>query len=78
MPAAAATPYESRVRASSSAWSADENEDVLDVIAKLPEIAALIYRCSFKDGKIVKCFDSSASPADGGEIDQAIAAEVAK
>jgi citrate synthase len=29
-------------------------EDVLDVIAKLPEIAALIYRCSFKDGKIVK------------------------
>ena len=31
-----------------------------------------------KDGKIVKWFDSSASPADGGEIDQAIAAEVAK
>lgn len=29
-------------------------EDVLDVIAKLPEIAALIYRCSFKDGKLVK------------------------
>ena len=29
-------------------------EDVLDVIAKLPEIAALIYRCTFKDGKIVK------------------------
>lgn len=29
-------------------------EDVLDVIAKLPEIAALIYRCSFKDGKITK------------------------
>jgi citrate synthase len=29
-------------------------EDVLDVIAKLPEIAALIYRCSFKDGKINK------------------------
>jgi len=27
-------------------------EDVLDVIAKLPEIAALIYRCSFKDGKL--------------------------
>lgn len=25
-------------------------EDVLDVVAKLPEIAALIYRCSFKDG----------------------------
>lgn len=29
-------------------------EDVLDVIAKLPEIAALIYRCSFKDGKVHK------------------------
>ena len=29
-------------------------EDVLDVIAKLPEIAALIYRCSFADGKLVK------------------------
>ena len=29
-------------------------EDVLDVIAKLPEIAALIYRCSFKDGKLGK------------------------
>lgn len=29
-------------------------EDVLDVIAKLPEIAALIYRCTFKDGKIIK------------------------
>lgn len=29
-------------------------EDVLDVIAKMPEIAALIYRCSFKDGKVVK------------------------
>ena len=29
-------------------------EDVLDVIAKLPEIAALIYRCSFKDGKLDK------------------------
>lgn len=29
-------------------------EDVLDVIAKLPEIAALIYRCTFKDGKITK------------------------
>lgn len=27
-------------------------EDVIDVIAKLPTIAALIYRCSFKDGKI--------------------------
>lgn len=29
-------------------------EDVLDVIAKLPEIAALIYQCTFKDGKIDK------------------------
>lgn len=27
-------------------------EDVLDVIAKLPEISALIYRCTFKDGKL--------------------------
>ena len=25
-------------------------EDILDVIAKLPSIAALIYRCTFKDG----------------------------
>lgn len=29
-------------------------EDVLDVIARMPEIAALIYRCSFKDGKVTK------------------------
>jgi citrate synthase len=29
-------------------------EDVLDVIAKLPEISALIYRCSFADGKVAK------------------------
>jgi len=29
-------------------------EDVLDVMAKLPEIAALIYRCSFKDGVVNK------------------------
>ena len=29
-------------------------DDILDVMAKLPEIAALIYRCSFKDGKLVK------------------------
>jgi len=29
-------------------------EDVLDVIAKMPEIAALIYKCTFKDGKVVK------------------------
>lgn len=27
-------------------------EDTLDVIAKMPEIAALIYRCSFQDGVI--------------------------
>jgi len=27
-------------------------EDTLDLIAKLPEVAALIYRCTFKDGKI--------------------------
>jgi citrate synthase len=29
-------------------------DDVLDVMAKLPEIAALIYRCSFKDGILKK------------------------
>merc|ERR1719240_486386 len=29
-------------------------EDTLDVIAKMPEIAALIYRCSFKDGVVNK------------------------
>ena len=29
-------------------------EDVLDVIAKMPEIAALIYRCTFKDGVVKK------------------------
>ncbi|GAM25798.1 hypothetical protein SAMD00019534_089730 [Acytostelium subglobosum LB1] len=27
-------------------------EDSLDIIAKLPEIAALIYRCTYKDGKM--------------------------
>jgi citrate synthase len=27
-------------------------EDTLDVIAKLPEVAALIYRCTFHDGKV--------------------------
>jgi len=27
-------------------------EDVLNVLAKLPEISALIYRCTFKDGKL--------------------------
>lgn len=29
-------------------------EDILDVVAKLPEIAALIYRCTFKDGIVSK------------------------
>jgi citrate synthase len=29
-------------------------DDVLDVIAKLPEIAALIYRCTYKDGVVHK------------------------
>jgi citrate synthase len=29
-------------------------EDILDVIAKVPEIAALIYRCTYADGKLVK------------------------
>lgn len=29
-------------------------EDVLDVIAKLPEIAAIVYRHTFKDGKVNK------------------------
>jgi len=29
-------------------------EDILDVIAVMPEIAALIYRCSFKDGIVGK------------------------
>lgn len=29
-------------------------EDVLDVIAKLPEIAAIIYRCTFKDGVVTR------------------------
>mmetsp|Transcript_5151 Transcript_5151/g.7887 ORF Transcript_5151/g.7887 Transcript_5151/m.7887 type:complete len:463 (-) Transcript_5151:228-1616(-) len=33
-------------------------EDVLDVVAKMPEIAALIYRCTFKDGVVAK--DTSA------------------
>jgi len=33
-------------------------EDALDVIAKLPEIAALVYRCKFHDGKVAK-YDSS-------------------
>ena len=27
-------------------------EDILDVMAKLPEIAALIYQCTYKDGKL--------------------------
>ena len=29
-------------------------EDVLDVMAKLPEIAALIYRCQYFDGVVTK------------------------
>lgn len=29
-------------------------EDILDVIAKMPEVAALIYRCKYKDGKVKK------------------------
>lgn len=33
-------------------------EDILDLIAKLPEVAALIYRCNFKDGKVAP-YDSS-------------------
>lgn len=33
-------------------------EDMLDVIAKLPEVCALIYRCSYHDGK-VPAYDSS-------------------
>ena len=32
-------------------------EDILDVVAKLPEIAALIYRCSFADGVVNRSFD---------------------
>jgi citrate synthase len=27
-------------------------EDIMNLIARLPEVAALIYRCSFKDGKV--------------------------
>mmetsp|Transcript_29022 Transcript_29022/g.38140 ORF Transcript_29022/g.38140 Transcript_29022/m.38140 type:complete len:468 (-) Transcript_29022:429-1832(-) len=29
-------------------------EDILNLVARLPEVAALIYRCSFKDGVIKK------------------------
>ncbi|CAM9189986.1 unnamed protein product [Discosporangium mesarthrocarpum] len=29
-------------------------EDILDVLAKMPEVAALIYRCKFKDGVMSK------------------------
>jgi citrate synthase len=29
-------------------------EDILDVVAKMPEIAAIIYRCTFKDGVVNK------------------------
>jgi citrate synthase len=34
-------------------------EDVLDVIAKLPEIAATIYRCTYKDGVVADGTDPS-------------------
>jgi citrate synthase len=34
-------------------------EDILDVIAKMPEIAAIIYRCTFKDGVVTKSKDDS-------------------
>ena len=44
--------YESGV--SKSKYWESTLEDVLDVIAKLPEIAALIYRCKFKDGVVIK------------------------
>jgi citrate synthase len=27
-------------------------EDILDVIARMPEVAALIYRCKYHDGKV--------------------------
>merc|ERR1719353_593532 len=33
-------------------------EDMLDVIAKLPEVCALIYRCTYHDGKVA-AYDSS-------------------
>jgi citrate synthase len=33
-------------------------EDMLDLIARLPEVCALIYRCSYKDGKVAD-YDSS-------------------
>lgn len=33
-------------------------EDVMNLIARIPRVAALIYRCSFKDGKIAD-YDSS-------------------
>jgi len=36
-------------------------EDVLDVIAKVPEIAALIYRCTYKDGVV--------APGDNADLD---------
>jgi len=33
-------------------------EDILNLIARLPEVAALIYRCTFKDGKVAP-YDST-------------------
>lgn len=29
-------------------------EDIMNLIAKMPEVAALIYRCKFKDGVVKK------------------------
>ena len=33
-------------------------EDVMNLLARLPEVAALIYRCSFYDG-VVPAYDKS-------------------
>lgn len=33
-------------------------DDIMNLVAKLPEVAALIYRCTYKDGKIA-AYDSS-------------------
>jgi len=40
-------------------------EDTMDIIAKLPQIAGLIYRCSFHDGK---CHDYDASRDYGSNM----------
>ena len=34
-------------------------EDCLNLIARLPEVGALIYRCSFEDGKLAAAYDDS-------------------